>query len=105
MSGPLQSSLNGLFGGSQTYWNGQYFEEQFNQLSLCFVPRVNLSVGGNIRIEDVVDFANTRPGKSRRFGAFISYQWDRRLQINVNHTLQEFEVSDPLLYWLFGHRY
>ncbi|MCH8175589.1 MAG: hypothetical protein IIC59_10445 [Proteobacteria bacterium] len=105
MNGPLQSSLNGLFGGSQTYWNGQYFEEQFNQLSLSFVPKVNLRVGGNIRIEDVVDFANTRPGKSRRFGACISYQWGRHLQINVNHTLQEFEVSDPLLHWLFGHRY
>ena len=67
MDGPLQSSLNGLFGGSQTYWNGQYFEEQFNQLSLSFAPSVNLRVGGTIRIEDVVDFANIRHSTLSRY--------------------------------------
>ena len=68
MNGPLQSSLFGLFGGSKTYWNGQYFDEQFNNLNLSFSPAPNLQLGINIRVEDVVDFANTRLGHSDESG-------------------------------------
>ena len=81
MNGPLQSSLFGLFGGSKTYWNGQYFDEQFNNLNLSFVPLPNLQIGINMRLEDVVDFANTRLGHSRRFRPEIRYQFGRHLQL------------------------
>ena len=44
MNGPLQSFLNGLFGSSSTYWNGKYFDEQFNMINIGFTPSPNLSI-------------------------------------------------------------
>jgi hypothetical protein len=98
MNGPLQSSLFGLFGGSKTYWNGQYFDEQFNNLNLSFVPLPNLQIGMNMRVEDVVDFANTRLGHSRRFRPEIRYQFGRHLQLDLEHTIQKFDVDGGRLF-------
>lgn len=98
MNGPLQSSLFGLFGGSKTYWNGQYFDEQFNNLNLSFVPLPNLQLGINMRVEDVVDFANTRLGHSRRFRPEIRYQFGRHLQLDLEHTIQNFDVDGGRLF-------
>lgn len=98
MNGPRQSFLNGLFGGSKTYWNGQYFDEQFNQVVIGFTPTANLRISSQIRYEDVVDFANTRLGKSRRYGPSISYLWGTHLQLDLRHTLQEFEVDGGRLF-------
>ncbi|MEX0619665.1 MAG: hypothetical protein WD180_12005, partial [Pseudohongiellaceae bacterium] len=85
-------------GGSDTYFNGQYFEEQFNQLNMGFRPNSNLSVGLYFRLEDVVDFANTRLGRSRRIGPQFAYNWGPHLQVNLNHTLQEFDVDGGRLF-------
>jgi len=98
MSGPMQSFFNGLFGGSKTYWNGKYFDEQFNQIVIGFSPTANLSVSSRIRIEDVVDFSNTRLGRSKRYGPNIRYQWGRHLQLNLSHTLQQFDVDGGRLF-------
>ena len=98
MSGPLQSYLNGLFGGSETYWNGKYFDEQFNMVNIGFAPTPDLSIGTMIRYEDVVDFANTRLGYSKRWGPNIRYRWGRHLTLNLRHTLQEFEVDNQKLF-------
>ena len=97
MSGPLQSYLNGLFGSSETYWNGKYFDEQFNMISVGFSPTPNLTLSSMIRYEDVVDFANTRLGYSKRWGPRINYRFGRHFQVNLRHQLQEFESdSKPL---------
>ncbi|MEQ8315686.1 MAG: DUF5916 domain-containing protein [Gammaproteobacteria bacterium] len=98
MNGPLQSSLFGLFGGSKTYWNGQYFDEQFNTLNISFLPTQNLELGLNMRFEDVVDFANTRLGSSTRLGPQVRYQFGRHLQLNLDHTWQEFDVDGGRLF-------
>ncbi len=98
MDGPMQSFFNGLFGGSETYWNGKYFDEQFNQLNIGFSPTPNLTVSSLIRIEDVVDFANTRLGRSKRIGPRIRYQWGINLQFNLDHTLQQFDVEGGRLF-------
>lgn len=98
MNGPLQSRLNGLFGGSKTYWNGQYFDEQFNQIDFGFTPTTNLQLGGFIRIEDVVDFSNTRLGESRRYGTDVRYQWGQHLQFDFDYSLQEFDSDGELLF-------
>lgn len=98
MNGPLQSRLDGLFGGSKTYWNGQYFDEQFNQLSLSFSPSPGLELGMYVRVEDIVDFANTRLGRSRRVGPEISYQWGRHVEIDVEYTHQQFDVDGGRLF-------
>ena len=97
MSGPLQSYLNGLFGSSKTYWNGKYFDEQFNMINVGFSPNPNLTLSSMIRYEDVVDFANTRLGYSKRWGPRINYRFGRHFQVNLRHQLQEFESdSKPL---------
>ena len=97
MSGPLQSYLNGLFGSSETYWNGKYFDEQFNMINVGFSPTPNLTISSMIRYEDVVDFANTRLGYSKRWGPRINYRFGRHFQVNLRHQLQEFESdSKPL---------
>lgn len=98
MNGPLQSSLFGLFGFSETYWNGQYFDEQFNQLSLNFQPNRNLFLGMVVRYEDVVDFANTRLGQSLRLGPEFSYRWGRHLELDVELTRQQFDVDGGRLF-------
>lgn len=98
MNGPAQSYLNGLFGGSKTYWNGKYFDEQFNQLSVGFSPTPNLGLGATLRIEDVVDFANTRLGRSNRLSPFVRLQLGRHLQFNLSHTLQQFNVDGGRLF-------
>ena len=98
MNGPLQSSLFGLFGGSKTYWNGRYFDEQFNNLNLSFSPAPNLQLGINIRVEDVVDFANTRLGHSKRVRPEIRYQFGRHLQLDLEHTIQNFDIDDGRLF-------
>mgnify|MGYP001408107178 FL=1 len=97
MSGPLQSYLNGLFGSSETYWNGKYFDEQFNMINVGFSPTPNLTLSSMVRYEDVVDFANTRLGYSKRWGPRINYRFGRHFQVNLRHQLQEFESdSKPL---------
>ena len=98
MSGPMQSYLNGLFGGSETYWNGQYFDEQFNMINIGFAPRPNLNISSLIRYEDVVDFANTRLGYSKRWGPRIDYRLGRHFQINLSHQFQEFESEGKPLF-------
>lgn len=98
MDGPLQSRLSGLFGGSKTYWNGKYFDEQFNQIQLNFRPTADLFLNMYVRVEDVVDFANTRLGRSLRLGPEITYNWGPHLQLNLEHTLQEFDVDDGRLF-------
>ena len=98
MNGPMQSFLNGLFGGSKTYWNGRYFDEQFNQVQIGFSPSTDVTLGMRVRIEDVVDFANTRLGRSNRFGPQVRYQWGRHLQLDLEHTIQQFEVDGGRLF-------
>ena len=98
MSGPLQSFLNGLFGGSETYWNGKYFDEQFNQLRIGFTPRANLRLSTLIRVENIVDFANTRLGRSKRIGPSINYRWGKHLELDLDHTLQQFDVDGGRLF-------
>ncbi len=98
MNGPLQSRLNGLFGGSKTYWNGKYFQEHFNQIDFGFTPTTNLQLGMLIRIEDVVDFANTRLGKSTRYGPDFRYQWGEHLQFDFDYSYQEFKSDGEHLF-------
>ncbi|MBL4821424.1 MAG: carbohydrate binding family 9 domain-containing protein [Gammaproteobacteria bacterium] len=98
MDSPLQSRLKGLFGASQTYFNGKYFDEQFNQLRLNFRPNSDLFLNLYFRLEDVVDFANTRLGRSVRIGPEVTYNWGPHLQINLDHTLQRFDVDGGRLF-------
>jgi len=98
MDGPKQSFLSGLFGGSETYWNGKYFDEQFNQLRVGFTPRANLRLSALIRVEDIVDFANTRLGRSKRFGPSVNYRWGKHLELDLDHTLQQFDVDGGRLF-------
>lgn len=98
MNGPRQSFLNGLFGGSETYWNGKYFDEQFNQVVIGFTPRANLRLSTLIRVEDIVDFANTRLGRSKRYGPSINYRWGKHLELDLDHTLQQFDVDGGRLF-------
>ena len=98
MDGPLQSQINGLFGGSKTYYNGFYFDEQFNQLSVAMRPSSDLYVRMLVRIEDIVDFANTRLGDSRRYTPSVNYQWGRHLQLDLSHTHQTFDVKGGRLF-------
>lgn len=98
MNGPRQSFFNGLFGGSETYWNGKYFDEQFNQMVFGFTPSSNLRLSMLLRIEDIVDFANTRLGQSTRYGPSINYRWGKHLELDLDHTLQEFDVDGGRLF-------
>lgn len=98
MDGPKQSYLNGLFGASETYWNGQYFDEQFNMITIGFAPTQTLNVSTLIRYEDVVDFANTRLGYSKRWGPRIDYRLGRHFQLNLSHQFQEFESQGQSLF-------
>ncbi len=98
MNGPKQSFLSGLFGGSETYWNGKYFDEQFNQIRIGFTPLASLRVSTLIRIEDIVDFANTRLGRSKRFGPGVNYRWGKHLELDLDHTLQQFDVDGGRLF-------
>jgi hypothetical protein len=98
LDGPLQSFFNGLFGKSKTYWNGQYFDEQFNQVVIGFAPTPSLRISTQIRYEDVVDFANTRLGHSKRFRPSIDYQLGQHVEFSLNHTLQKFDVAGGRLF-------
>ena len=98
MNGPAQSYLNALVGGSKTFWNGAYFDEQFNQVSVGFSPIPSLGLGATLRIEDIVDFANTRLGQSNRLSPFIRLQIGRHLQFNLSHTHQQFNVDGGRLF-------
>jgi hypothetical protein len=98
LDGPLQSRLNGLFGGSKTYFNGLYFDEQFNQLALTLRPSSDLYARMTVRVEDVVDFANTRMGHSKRYTPNIVYQYGQHLQLDLSHTYQTFDVSGGRLF-------
>lgn len=98
IEGPYQSRLDGLFGGSKTYFNGFYFDEQFNQLSLSLRPSGDLYARMLVRVEDVVDFANTRLGHSKRYTPQITYQYGRHLQLSLEHTLQQFDVEGGRLF-------
>ena len=98
MDGPKQSYLNGLFGGSETYWNGKYFDEQFNMINVGFSPTPNLTISSLIRYEDVVDFANTRLGYSKRWGPRIRYRFGRHFLLDVGHQFQDFESDREHLF-------
>lgn len=97
-NGPLQSFYNGLFGGSKTYWNGQYFDEQFNQINIGMQPSADLFLRLYFRLEDIVDFANTRLGRSWRLGPEVTWNFGPHLQMNVQHTWQKFDVEGGRLF-------
>lgn len=97
-NGPLQSYFNVLVGEAEVYWNGQYFYEQFNNFTMGFSPTAKLSMFLLYRFEDVVDFANTRPGESVRIGPEITYRWNRHLMTELNYTRQEFDVEGGRLF-------
>ena len=67
-------------------------------LAIGFSPTANLGIGATLRIEDVVDFANTRLGRSNRLSPFIRLQFGRHLQFNLSHTLQQFDVEGGRLF-------
>ncbi len=98
IDGPMQSQVNGLFGGSKTYWNGQYFDEQFNQIFFNFSPSPGLELGLQLRVEDIVDFANTRLGRSFRFGPEVNYRFGRHLEIDLEYLQQQFDVDGGRLF-------
>ncbi len=98
MEGPFQSRLDGLFGGSKTYFNGVVFDEQFNQLALSVRPNSDLYLRTTVRVEDIVDFANTRLGHSRRITPEVNFQYGRHLQLNLQHTYQQFDVQGGRLF-------
>jgi hypothetical protein len=98
LNGPKQSFLNGLFGGSKTYWNGVYFDEQFNQVSIGFQPLPNLRLSTLFRYEDIVDFSNTQLGNSKRYQPSIDYQFGKHLELSLSHTLQQFDVDGGRLF-------
>jgi hypothetical protein len=98
LDGPLQSFFNGLVGKSTTYWNGQYFDEQFNQVVVGFAPTSDLRISTQIRYEDVVDFANTRLGRSKRYRPSIDYQLGQHVEFSLSHTLQKFDVDAGRLF-------
>ena len=98
LDGPLQSFFNGLFGKSKTYWNGQYFDEQFNQVVIGFAPTPSLRISTQIRYEEVVDFANTRLGHSKRYRPSIDYQLGQHVEFSLSHTLQKFDVAGGRLF-------
>lgn len=98
MNGPSQSYLNGLFGGSKTYWNGQVYNEQFNQISMGFSPKAAFKLGMYLRLEDVVDFRNSRLGRSLRFGPEVRLQLGQHIQINLDFTKQKFKVAGGQLF-------
>lgn len=98
MNGPMQSFVSALVGVSDTYWNGKTFDEQFNSINIGFSPTANLQLRSLFRVEDIVDFANTRLGRLKRFGPNIRYQWGRHLQLNLDHTLQKFDVDEGRLF-------
>ena len=97
-NGPWQSYFNILIGGSDTYWNGQYFEEQFNNFNFGFSPYSNLEIQMQYRFEDIVDFTNTQLGESVILRPEIRYQWGQHLQLNLEHTRQEFDVDGGRLF-------
>lgn len=98
MDGPLQSRLNGLFGGSETYWDGKYYDEQFNQVSVNFRPDSDLFLNFYFRLEDVVDFANGGLGRSLRLGPEVTFSWGPHLQLNLEHQYQKFDVDGGTLF-------
>lgn len=98
MNGPSQSYLNGLFGASKTFWNGQLYDEQFNQISLGFSPKAAFKLGLYLRLEDVVDFRNSGLGRSLRFGPEVRLQLGQHMQINLDFTRQKFKVADGPLF-------
>lgn len=98
MNGPSQSYLNGLFGASKTYWSGQVYNEQFNQISLGFSPKAAFKLGMYLRLEDVVDFRNSGLGRSLRFGPEVRLQLGRHMQINFDFTQQKFKVAGGQLF-------
>ncbi|MEQ8955243.1 MAG: DUF5916 domain-containing protein [Gammaproteobacteria bacterium] len=97
-NGPMQSFFNVLIGGADVYWNGQYFEEQFNNFTAGFSPTQNLFMFIHYRVEDVVDFANTRLGKSEQIAPEISYRWNRHFQTAFEMRRQEFDVEGGRLF-------
>lgn len=98
MNGPKQSFFNGLFGESKTYWNGQYFDEQFNQVVIGFQPTPSLRISSLFRYEDIVDFSNTRLGQSTRYRPTVDYQFGQHLEFSLSHTLQQFDVDGGRLF-------
>ena len=50
------------------------------------------------RVEDVVDFVNTRLGRSEQISPEISYRWNRHLQTAFEVRRQEFDVEGGRLF-------
>ena len=51
-----------------------------------------------VRVEDVVDFANTRLGESVRYGPEVSYRFGRHLEVDLEYQQQEFDVEGGRLF-------
>jgi len=96
--GPLQSNIYFCGNAMQQYYDSVTFDVvDFNYYAgIRPTGSLNLSMGGNVG--DLIDYANTRPGKRFRINPSVEYKFGSHLVLETGYTFERLNVSGGRLY-------
>lgn len=98
LAAKLQSEFVLDFGKRESYWNGEYFDETFNQARSSFRPYGDLKLSLRFDWGDKIDFLNTRLGEEFRYRPQIDWQVNRHWFTSLDYIHVDFEVPDGDLF-------
>lgn len=98
LAAKLQSEFVLDFGKRESYWNGEYFDETFNQARGSFRPYGDLKLSLRFDWGDKIDFLNTRLGEEFRYRPQIDWQVNRHWFTSLDYIHVDFEVPDGDLF-------
>ncbi len=97
-NGKYQSYAEMTMSQQQTVYNGRTFDINTGGLFANFQPIAGTQLRMNIRKGDAIDYANTQPAQNFQLSPGFSVQLGRHLQVQLNYTHQELDVSGGRLF-------
>lgn len=98
LAAKLQSEFVVDVGKRENYWNGEYFDETFNQVRASFRPYGDLRLSLRLNWGDTIDFSNTQLGEEFRYRPQIDWQINRHWFTSLDYNHVDFDVPDGDLF-------
>ncbi len=96
LAGKSQSQIDFHFGERDVFFDQQWFDQNFYDLTVSFKPLNSLRVGGQLAFYDDIDFLSSqaRAGEVFRYSVFTDWQATKHLKLLMEYVQQDFDLMD-----------
>ncbi len=96
LEGRSQSEIDFHFGNREVYFDQQWFEQNFFNLSGSYKPFSSLRVGLAFSQADAIDFvsADARAGETQGYEIFFDWQAGKHFNFYMEYVYQNFDVAN-----------